>query len=226
LWDAATGERLRALAGQAGEIGGLAFSPDGRMLAAADLNGAVTVWGLETERVLHSFHDAAGPTAELCFSPDNQLLAVGGTNGNFTLWELSTGRVQLAFKGAEQDVSRSTQIAFAAHARQLLTTDNNLIRVWDLAGGRETRQMAGHAKEIGALRLSPDGKRLASAGFDRTVKLWDWETGQELASFRTGLDPVGVAFARDGRTLTAVTNRLVVQQWRAAPQTGIQMHGQ
>jgi len=226
FWDAATGGQLRALAGQPGEIGGLAFSPDGRMLATADLKGAVTVWDLETERVLHNFQDAAGPTAELCFSPDNQSLAVGGVDGNFMLWDLATERVKLTFKGVEQDVSRSTQIAFAAQGRQLLTTDNNLIRVWDIASGHELRQMTGHAKEIGALRLSPDGKRLATAGFDRTAKLWDWETGQELASFRTGLDPVGVAFTSDGRTLTAVTNRLVVQQWRAASAVDVLVYGQ
>jgi WD40 repeat protein len=86
--------------------------------------------------------------------------------------------------------------------------------------------MTGHAKEIGAMRLSPDGKRMVTAGFDRTARLWDWESGQELASFRTGLDPVGVAFTSDGQTLTAVTNRLVVQQWRAASATEVRMHGQ
>src|SRR5262249_33728153 len=91
-----------------------------------------------------------------------------------------------------------------------------VIKQFDIATELEVRRLTGHAKEISSLAISPDGKRLATVGEDRTARLRDWMTGRELAAFRTEINPVAIGFTRDSRTLTTVTSRYVVKQWRAA----------
>jgi WD40 repeat protein len=51
--------------------------------------------------------------------------------------------------------------------------DDNTIRFWDLATGRSFRTIKGHSGGVRCISLSPDGRRLASASWDRTVKLWE-----------------------------------------------------
>ncbi len=57
------------------------------------------------------------------------------------------------------------------------------VMLWDPATGARTAEWAAHSDRCFGLRFSPDGKQLATAGWDRQVKLWDVETRAELANF-------------------------------------------
>ena len=64
--------------------------------------------------------------------------------------------------------------------------DDKAIIVWDLTGDaqrREFRRLEGHAKEVWTVRFSPDGSQLLSGSSDRTVRLWEMQTGNQLARF-------------------------------------------
>jgi WD40 repeat protein len=73
-----------------------------------------------------------------------------------------------------------------------------------------------HAEQVFAVAFSPDGKRLASGGIDRVVKIWDTKNWQELATFR---DPTGgilaVAFSPDGRRIATGGSDSTVKLWDA-----------
>jgi len=79
-----------------------------------------------------------------------------------------------------------------------------LVRVYDLASGREVLSMAGHSSWVNCLVYSPDGKRLVTGSADENVKLWDTTTGQEVFTL-TGhsRQVIGVAFSPDGRRLAS-----------------------
>jgi WD40 repeat protein/serine/threonine protein kinase len=78
----------------------------------------------------------------------------------------------------------------------------------------ETRTFRGHTKGVSSVAYSPDGKRLASASGDGTIKLWNVETGREVRTLRghTAL-VVHVAFSRDGRRLASVSADRTVKVW-------------
>ena len=77
--------------------------------------------------------------------------------------------------------------------------------MWDADTGQEILTLKGHTDGVNSVAFSPDGKRLASAEHDNTVKVWDAATGQELLTLKghTGNAVSGVAFSPDGKRLAS-----------------------
>jgi WD40 repeat protein len=80
------------------------------------------------------------------------------------------------------------------------------------------RAIRGHTDEVAALCFNPDGRRLATASHDRTVKLWDAATGQEILTLKGHAGEVAaLAFSRDGLHLASAGMDHMIRIWDAAP---------
>src|SRR5262249_30518896 len=89
---------------------------------------------------------------------------------------------------------RTLAVGLAEHDKQAG------VELWDLRTWKSLRQLVGHKKGIAAVAFSPDGKKLASASEDGTVRLWDVETGQVIGAPMVHPGPVrGVAFLENGQ---------------------------
>jgi hypothetical protein len=99
------------------------------------------------------------------------------------------------------------------------------IQVWDVTDGRAVRTLRGHNHLITGLAFSPDGARLASAGYDHSVKLWDPSTGQQLRSLPGQRRFLSAAFSPDGTRLATgcqdnpLTHEFTLKIWDARPAT-------
>jgi WD40 repeat protein len=114
----------------------IACSPDGRLLATANLDGVVSVWDALNRKLLHSFR-ATSLHSYVAFSPDGQWLATGGFDGGVALWEPGTGRPVLKLAGHP---GRIQSVAFGPDGRTLLTgSDDNTGLLWDLRPKTEAR---------------------------------------------------------------------------------------
>src|SRR5262249_19081826 len=95
-------------------------------------------------------------------------------------------------------------VAFSPDGRTALTGfwEKKILKLWDLATGKELRTFTGHAADISSVAFSPDGRTALSAGnYDQTVKQWDIATGTVLRTFTGHGGPVhAVAVSPDGRT--------------------------
>ena len=83
----------------------------------------------------------------------------------------------------------------------------------ELVTGEMAHRMEGHQRSVLKVTFSPNSQRLASAGADDTVRIWDVPTGQELLSRPAPRGVVDLGFSRDGRRLSAVAADGTLRTW-------------
>jgi RNA polymerase sigma factor (sigma-70 family) len=97
---------------------------------------------------------------------------------------------------------------------------DGVVRLWDVATGKELRRLEGHTAGVMSVAFSPDGKRAVSASDDHTVRLWALATGKELKRFEGHTDQVwAVAFFPDGKRVVSGGRDKTVRLWDAAAGT-------
>jgi WD40 repeat protein len=220
VWDVAAGKEICRLSREQGWNlhGGVAFSPDGRLLAtgAATLRdpgvksdgGGARVWEVATGRELRQLGPDPAGTWAVAFSPDGKLLATGSGFGPVRLWDVATGRPAGSCRGYCSNVA---SLAFSPDGRTLATVSEiheSVVRLWEVPSGREVAPPAGgHPGAVLSVAFSPDGKTLVSGGRDGTVRLWDAQTGRERgAPLRAGDFQAIAALSAGGKTLISVGN--------------------
>jgi WD40 repeat protein len=159
----------------------VAFSPDGKTLAATSTMGVYcvgTLWDVATKRELKTL--SPSPNGPLAFSPDARLLAVAGWAGNNTsrsvgivkLWDVTTQQEAATFQWPRRLL---WSVAFSPDGRLLATVVGNKgVGVCDVAAKRNVALLPTHPKDwVQAVAFSPDGKKLATCSEDQTVRLWN-----------------------------------------------------
>ena len=185
LWDIATGKPLPSVPGDMREVYSVAFSPDSKTLAAGTGHGIFMCQpgtGKEGRRIREACVFA------VAFFPDGKRLAAGTGDDVLILGAESGEELQRP----RELRSWSMRLAIAPDGKSLACTGSNYdrIAVCDLTTNGVDVLGSGRQVEIHDLAFSPNGRRLATAGADNRIRMWDLATGRESLDFGRAEPPV------------------------------------
>ncbi len=206
-WDLRSVDGVQVLTGYRAGVNALAFLPNGTSVAGVDQRGLLLVSDLEggAVRVRHQLDVGNRLNTTAAFSPDGKTLACGGALGTVELHDVASGkRLHVLATVNHQGVVYST--AFAPDGKTLavgtgFARKSGEVVLWDVGTATKRCTLGGYTNHVKSLAFSRDGKTIAGAAMDGTVKLWDTAGGTELRSFAAGAEVSALVFAPDGRRL-------------------------
>ena len=188
LWDAETGELLRAFEGHTGFVHSVAFSPDGARIVSASGDNTLKLWDAATGELLRSLEGHKGEVDLPAFSLDGGHLLSLSRGSSLKLWDIDKGQLLGNFEG---ETGRVLSVALSADGKRVVAgSHDGTLKLWDVASEALLLSFEGHAEEIHSVAFSPDGARVVSGGSDKTLKLWDDATGTLIRSFEGYAEPV------------------------------------
>jgi eukaryotic-like serine/threonine-protein kinase len=193
------------------------FHPGGKHVASAGMDSKVKVWDLATGKAVFTesitVHNKFGTARSVSFSTDGRCLAAG-RDGAVNVWDWTKRQLLDSFPGHG---GLTISVAFSSDGRLASGSWRGGLTLWDVKRtGTPFPIPPGHRHPISALSFSPHGRRIASASFDRTIKVWDATTGKPIHTLRhpTGL-VLGVAFSPDGSRIASAGEDKIVRVWDA-----------
>jgi WD40 repeat protein len=225
--------RLVRMFSHDGEIGAIAWSPDGtRIAAGGQLHRALMIWDARTGALLHKLDREDGSISAVDWSPDSRYVAAGRwftrvskSHAAINVWDAHSGRRVHNIQGplpldrGENDV-RTHALRFSPNGTQLAAGHGGAVTVYDVESGRLIRAIQGHPGMGRAVSFSADGNEIVTTGPEKVapIQVFDVSSGDRLRSYAADPQiPFAVAHRPDGAELASIDRqRSSVLIWRVA----------
>ncbi|MEJ2715679.1 MAG: protein kinase [Deltaproteobacteria bacterium] len=229
LWDARSGQVLAQFQAHRGPVSVVAINPNGQLAATYDTTSGIKLWDSQTGRVLRTFDTMEGQINCLAFTLDGERLLAGGRDMAVRIWQvgsrpviphLTLAKIQPVQKQIRsgQQFEHMIETAKKAVRKRAFATAYSLIRKAQTLPGYERSDVALETISrmskygvrvglrggwnVGTLSFSSNGREAVSGGDDRSVRLWDLNTGKNILALSGHTDTISsVALSRDGKQI-------------------------
>lgn len=232
IWDFSNPEEPRELnpltrAGKktGADVRALAFSFDGKTLAAGAEDDSIRLWDFsdpESPRNLEFKGTHGGTVYTVAFSPDGRYLASGSEDKTIRIWELARPDSVDPLKVLMGHRNSVSSVTFSPDGRTLASgARETSILIWDVSNPTTATELAriddSHAESVARVAFNADGTILASASWDRSIGLWDLSdpaAPKRRSRFEGHLSYIYAAnFSADGLTLLSASEDSTVRLW-------------
>lgn len=188
------------------DTAGIAWSPDGKLLAVANGNG-IALYSIMSASISR-YLGAGQKSINVVFNYSDDSLASSVVDNGVhyvQLWNTTTGSLLNSFRGN----SLITCLSFSSDGQILAAGEGDdlngiagTVQFWNMKTGLPQRTLRVGNQMVTAIAFSPDGSFLASSSKDRIIQLWSLKTNREVVTLRGYTDLVGnVTFSPDGKLL-------------------------
>jgi WD40 repeat protein len=229
LLDSDIGTLLVTFRGHASRVVSVAFSPDGTRLLTTSADGTACQWDVATGREVEPPYERhVGLVTAAAYSPDGRWVASAGSERTVRVWQARGQQDGAVLHG---HTGNAIAVAFAPDGRWLASlshtsaldfqgwrpSGDNTVRVWEADPQATLPVLRGHTGSIYPVTFRPDGRWIASGGWDNTVRLWDAATGAPCAELHHPGVVHGLAYGPDGKWLvTAIMTDNRLRFWDVA----------
>ncbi|HEU4478873.1 MAG TPA: PQQ-binding-like beta-propeller repeat protein [Pyrinomonadaceae bacterium] len=221
---APTGQpRLIIQMGHDNAVNGIAFSPDGKLIATAGGERTVKLWDSATGTELRSLVGHYDAVFAVAFSPNGKTIASGSYDGTVKLWDAASG---IEIRSLNAHGFGVYAVAFSPDGKIIAsgggedTRDDqqqpHAIKFWDAATGDLLRSVE-RESQVRSVAFSPDGKAIASDSWgNNAVVLWDTESGKKIHTLQSKASELeSVAFSPDGKLIAGGVGAHRIELWDA-----------
>lgn len=212
IWDVASRRVLHTYSGPTDKVLSVAFSHDGKWLAAGGRDKTVFIWDLAGNAPGRQLAGHTDWVYSVAFSTNNKLLASAAFDQKIIVWDVASGEPVKTLSGP----NKMTAAIFSSDDGWLAAAgwDGN-VTVWDTDSWQVVRVFPGDGQIVTSIAFSPNNKLIASGGYDHNVKVWDTATGALVGTLSGHTDTIwDVGFSPDGKTIASASGDKTVKIWR------------
>lgn len=197
------------------QVADAAFSPDGRLVAAASRDRTARAWSLPDGQPATPLLQLPSPASQLAFSPDGQRMAIGCEDGETRLWKVTSGQ---SLGSPLRHAGRIRALAFSPDGTRLATASmDHQARVWDAVTGEPVTPPMIQQGQLYDVAFSPNGELVLTCSQDGTAQLWSARTGQRVGDpLPHGGDARSGVFSPDGQRVLVGSNSGRAHLWEVA----------
>ncbi|MGA7934676.1 MAG: serine/threonine-protein kinase, partial [Kovacikia sp.] len=215
------------LSGHTSWVRSVVIHLDGHVLASGSGDKTIKFWNLETGKLLRTIVAHSAWVRAIATSPNGQLLASCSNDKTIKFWDWQSGELLQTLEG-HSDWVRS--LGFSSDGYLLASSSQDKsIRIWRVTTGKTLKVLTGHRHWVTAVGFQPEklqiqekqatfrqefGRTVVSGSRDKTLRVWNEETGKVRLTLEGHTDPINaIALSSDGKTLASCSDDTTIKLW-------------
>ena len=214
VWDLKSGVEKLVIDEVRLDTRAIGMSPRGKFFASGSADRIARIWNLDTGKLKFTMTAQQGDIKAVDFSPDGKWLASGDSRGWIYIWDAKTGtektRIDLKYGSV-------WGLDWKPDGSQIAVATSGAVFLIDAATGT-SRRINARTSSVRTVRYSPDGTRLVSGGYDKTVKMWNPDTAQAVGTITAAHARTinSIDFSPDGKLMVTGSDDYKVRVWTHA----------